>query len=200
VWPHHPRHGKEAGNPNPHFLRAETFRRRYLGVLERLKDRLGVMIFEFSPIRKDHIASGREFAERLAVFFQQLPKGFRYAVEIRNREFLGPEYLKALADNGVAHCFNSWTRMPPVADQLKMPQIFSTNFVVSRLLLRPGRGYQEAVDRFQPYDKLKEVYEEGRRAARELIAQVRKRGGQVFLFGNNRYEGNALQTIKALVR
>src|SRR3989344_7439678 len=91
VWPHHPRYLKEAGNPNPHFLCAETFCRRYLNEVGKLGDRLGVMIFEFSPMRLGHVGSPRQFIERLDVFFRQLPKGFRYAVEIRNREFLNAD-------------------------------------------------------------------------------------------------------------
>lgn len=200
VWPHHPRHLKEAGNPNPHFLCAETFCRRFLNVVEKLGDRLGVMIFEFSPMRTEHIGSPRQFLERLDIFFRQVPKTFRYAVEIRNREFLNPEYLRVLRDNGVAHCFNSWTRMPSVAEQLKMPEIFTANFAVCRFLLKPGRTYQQAVDLFQPYERLKEAYEEGRAAARELIAETKRRGIPVFSYFNNRMEGNSLETIKAVVK
>jgi uncharacterized protein YecE (DUF72 family) len=199
VWPRHPRFQKEGGNPNPHFLCAETFCRRYLNVVEALGERLGVMIFEFSPMRMEHIGSPRAFAERLDVFFRQLPKTYRYAVEIRNRELLGPEYLRVLRQNNVAHCFNSWNRMPSVAEQLKMPEVFTANFAVSRFLLKPGRSFQQAVDLFKPYEKLKEVYEEGRAAARKLIAEARKKGIPVFSYFGNRFEGNSPETIRAVI-
>jgi hypothetical protein len=56
------------------------------------------------------------------------------------------------------------------------------------------------VDLFEPYEKLKEVYEEGRGAARTLIAEARKRGIPVFSYFNNRLEGNSLETIRAVIR
>jgi uncharacterized protein YecE (DUF72 family) len=159
------------------------------------------MIFEFSPIRSEIIATPKDFAERLDVFLQQLPKGprYRYAVEIRNKEFLCPEYLRVLRENGVAHCFNSWTRMPPVAQQLRMPDILTANFIVARFLLKPGRTYQQAVDAFKPYDRIREIYEEGREAARELIRLAQKRGLGAMLFFGNRFEGNSPETVRAVV-
>lgn len=199
VWPHHPRHRHEAGNPNPHFLCAETFCRRFLGGLEPLGDRLGVMIFEFSPMKPDDMGPPHAFVERLDLFLRQIPKGFRYAVEIRNRELLNADYLRVLRENGVAHCFNSWTRMPTVAEQLKVPEVFTANFVVSRFLLKPGRTFQEAVDLFQPYERIKEVYEEGRKAARSLIAAARARGIPVFAYFGNRLEGHSPGTIQAVI-
>jgi hypothetical protein len=38
-----------------------------------------------------------------------LPEGFRYAVEIRNEEYLTPQYLDVLASHNVAHALNAWT-------------------------------------------------------------------------------------------
>jgi uncharacterized protein YecE (DUF72 family) len=200
VWPHHPRYRKEAGNPNPHFLCAETFSRRYLGGVEPLGERLGVIIFEFSPMKPETIGPPHAFIERLDLFLRQIPKAYRYAVEIRNKELLNADYLGVLRKNGVAHCFNSWTRMPSVAEQLKMPDVFTANFVVSRFLLKPGRTYQQAVDLFEPYERIKEVYEEGRRAARSLIATAKSKGIPVFAYFNNRMEGNSLETVRAVIR
>jgi hypothetical protein len=47
--------------------------------------------------------SSKEFCSRLDNFFAQLPKDFRYAVEIRNATLLGPDYRKVLESHGVAH-------------------------------------------------------------------------------------------------
>jgi hypothetical protein len=40
--------------------------------------------------------SSEKFSTRLDTFFGQLPKDFRYAVEIRNPGLLAPEYRKVL--------------------------------------------------------------------------------------------------------
>ena len=38
-----------------------------------------------------------------------------YAIEMRNQYFLHPEYFAVLKRHNVAHVFNSWAEMAPVA-------------------------------------------------------------------------------------
>ncbi|MEQ2008786.1 MAG: hypothetical protein ABMA26_18555 [Limisphaerales bacterium] len=46
---------------------------------------------------------------------------------------------------------------------------------------------------------VKEVNEEARKAGRKLIAEAKQKGKQAFIYINNRLEGNALETISAMV-
>jgi len=52
------------------------------------------------------------FCAWLDRFFGQLPKDFRYAIEIRNPGLLGPEYRKVLECHGIASAHNHWSYMP----------------------------------------------------------------------------------------
>ena len=53
---------------------------------------------------------------------------------------------------------------------------------------------------FQPYDKTKEVNEEARQAGRELIKEgTQSPNKKTLIFVNNRLEGNALETIAAML-
>jgi hypothetical protein len=72
---------------------------------------------------------------------------------------------------------------------------------VARFLLKPGRKYEEAVKQFSPYDRLREPNAGGRKAARALIGKVTGKEGlrSAFIYVNNRFEGNALMTIQAIV-
>jgi len=197
-----PRFGPRAGQPNPGFLDARLFTERFLAPCMPFGDRIGVLMFEFSRFFPADFARGRDFVAALETFLSRLPKGWRYAVEIRNRHFLQPEYFQALAAHGVAHVFNSWQGMPSLADQQELAAAQPrTDFAVARLLLRPGRDYEEAVRRFSPYREIRDPYPEGRAAAVRLIQEVlsRRAPGQAFLYVNNRFEGNALQTIAAIL-
>ena len=92
--------------------------------------------------------------------------------------------------------------MPPLDEQLALPGSRTTpDFFGARLLLRPGRKYEEAVKQFSPYDRIKDPYPEGRAAGVRMIQETRKRGGATkgFIYVNNRFEGNALQTIAAMI-
>jgi hypothetical protein len=92
--------------------------------------------------------------------------------------------------------------MPSVAEQMALPGS-RTNpaLVASRLLLKPGRKYEQAVKAFEPYEAVKEVDEPARKAAAALIAEGQKQPipRKTLIYVNNRLEGNALETIEAVV-
>ena len=121
-----------------------------------------------------------------------MPAGFRYAVEVRNLEFLGPEYFAVLAVRNVAHLFNAWTRMPELAEQIARPAAFTADFTVAQALLRRGRAYEKAVAMFEPYPR-------SRAALADLAERGRRQHKPTFLLVNNRFEGNAPATIEAVV-
>jgi hypothetical protein len=120
-------------------------------------------------------------------------------VEIRNPEFLTPEYLGCLHSHGVAHVFNGWWRMPELGSQIALPGAFTADFTVARALLRAGRSYEQAVERFAPYRHVQDVNQGGRDALRVLVERTRRERRSAFVFVNNRFEGNAPGTIAALV-
>ena len=100
-----PRYGKRAGQNNEHFLDADLFISSFLGPLESRRSQIGTLIFEFSHFHPGDWERGREFVEALDVFLGRLPKGWHYAVEIRNESLLQPEYFEMLRRHGVAHTF-----------------------------------------------------------------------------------------------
>ena len=92
----------------------------FLRHLEKIRDKVGMLIFEFSHFDLDDFVHGREFVSLLDEFFEAAPPGWEYGVEVRNRNLLHPEYFGMLARHGVAHVYNQWTRMPPVTEQLRL--------------------------------------------------------------------------------
>jgi hypothetical protein len=85
---------------------------------------------------------------------------------------------------------------------MAMPgSITNPQLVGARFLLAPGRKYDASVKLFEPYDRLQEPNEDARQAGAQLIV-----GGEryeprrkTFVYVNNRLEGNALETIAAVV-
>jgi uncharacterized protein YecE (DUF72 family) len=132
-------------------------------------------------------------------FLTALPSHFRYAVEIRNEEFLESEYFDCLRSHGVAHVFNAWARMPELKDQIAIEGSFTADFVVSRALLRRGRPYAEAVQLFSPYSEIRDPNPETRAGLRELIERAREARREAYIYVNNRLEGNSPGTILAVI-
>ncbi len=197
TWPGHARYGSRANRANASFLDPGLFDLEFARPLEPYRDRVAPLIFEFGTIPKA-ILSAREFIGRLDAFLGALPAGYRYAVEIRNPEYLGPAYFDALAARGVAHVFNAWTRMPDLSAQAELPGAFTADFTVVRALLRPGRTYEQAVSLFKPYHSLQEPDPSTRDALRRIADRSCRDRRPAFVFVNNRLEGHAPSTIEAV--
>ena len=202
-FPDMARFGVKAGQSNPNFLDAELFSNAFLEPCKQIRSKIGVLMLEFSRFWPSDYEHGRDFVNDLDGFLGKLPKGWPYAVEMRNKHWLTGEYFGCLVRHGVTHVFNSWDAMPPVSEQMSLPgSRTNPKLIAARFLLKPGRKYEEAVKTFQPYDKVKEQYLEGREAARTLISEAGKAGSarELFIYVNNRLEGNALETIDAIIR
>jgi uncharacterized protein YecE (DUF72 family) len=197
-FPRHPRYGPRAGEENPSFLDAVLFQSGFLDLLPPYRPRVAALILEFGTFSRQCYPDPGAFLRELDPFLAALPAGFRYAVEIRNPEFLSPEYFACLHGHRAAHVFNGWTRMPEIGRQMHLRHAFTTDFTVARALLRRGRAYEEAVAKFTPYDRIQEPNPETRQALRLLIAQARQRHEPSYIFVNNRLEGNAPQTIESI--
>lgn len=198
TFPRQPRYADRAGRVNPNFLHAAMLDAEFLSFLEPNRNRVPVILFEFSAFSPSVFGDVDAFAETLSDFLGALPKTFRYGVEIRNPELLKPAYLKVLAEHSVAHVLNAWTRMPLLSEQLQLPGVFTTDFTLSRALLRAGRPYEDAVRMFSPYTSTQDPNQEVRDALRNLLIRAKQRSEPTYIFVNNRLEGNSPNTIAAI--
>lgn len=193
------RWGEFAGQPNPDFLNADLFKEAVLGPYQRaFRDHAGAFVFEFQAMRGRDLPDPLDWADRLDRFFKELPPDFRYAVELRNRELLTDIHGEVLKAHGVAHVFNAWNEMPPIGAQLDLGWTFPADFTVARVLLKPGRSYADAVKLFEPYERVQEPNPALRQDILRLMAEAVRRRIEALIVVNNRAEGNAPGTIRAL--
>lgn len=200
AFPDLPRFGASAGAANPEFLNPALFEEQFLGPLRSLGPRLGVVILEFTRFSPGVFTSPEHFAAALARFLDHLHDPPPLAVEIRNPELLTPSFLETLDRHNAGYVFNQWTGMPPVDAQLAAVTSPPGGFITARFLLAGGRFYKDAVAAFSPYNRVQSPHEPSRAAARSLINTARRLPRPSFLFFNNRLEGNALDTIAAVIR
>ena len=199
VFPIHPRYGAQAGRDNEAFLDPHAFREMFVRPLLPHQRKTALLIFAFGAFGWRSANDVGEFIDRLDPFLSQLPPEFRYAVEIRNPAFLEPDYFACLHAHNVAHVYNAWSKMPELRTQIALPHSATADFQVCRALLRHGRVYEEAVDAFAPYREVQDPNPEARDSMRVLIGRARENKQFLFLFVNNRLEGNAPSTILSLV-
>ena len=193
----HARYGSRAGQVNPNFLNADAFTKL---VLQPYRDaqfgpNTGPFLFEFQR----HGMPAEEFIGKLDDFFGSVSAEFRYAVEIRNAGLLGPRYHDMLRAHGVAHVYNHWSYMPPLAEQHQRMKTMTAPFTVIRLLTPLKMTYEAAKKRAEPYDKIVGELPEMRKDTVSLIQEATAENRSTYVLVNNRAEGNAPLTIQALI-
>ena len=195
VYPSGLRYAKKAG-ANPHFLDAKYFEEQVLAPFDQaFQEHTGPFIFEFQRTGIDP----QEFVPRLDQFLGELPKRYEYAVEIRNPGILSPEYQAILAKHGVSHIYNHLYAMPSLEDQHnRLGSGFTASFVLFRLLTPRDKKYHDAVKAYEPYDKLVQPLPDMRNETVRLVKQAVEEHRRAYILVNNRSEGNAPETTKAL--
>lgn len=195
-YPLHARYGSQRGQLNPYFLDAA-----YAGdavvtpCVEGLKDKLGAILFQFSPQDVHALGGSPGFAPALKTFLSSLPPGPCYAVELRNAELFTPRYIHALADSGAMHCMNVHPTMPPVETQYRALDAFKDKPLVVRWLLADGMTYEGAKEAYEPFDAAKGIDPESRQALANIVAR-HAAGAMVIV--NNQAEGSAPVSVAAL--
>ena len=157
------------------------------------------MIFEFGAFGR------RSFAElrRVPGAAGSVPGATAAGVPLRGGDpqsrVPGARLFRVPARHNVAHVYNAWSKMPELRSQIAIPDSATADFRVCRALLRHGRVYEEAVKTFAPYREVQDPNPEARDSMRVLIGRARENKQFLFLFVNNRLEGNAPTTILSLV-
>ena len=182
---------------NPNFRNADAFTKL---VLQPYRDaqfgpNTGPFLYEFQR----HGLPAEEFIGKLDDFFGSVSTDFRYAVEIRNAGLLGPRYHDMLRAHGVAHVYNHWSYMPPLAEQHQRMKTMTAPFTVLRLLTPLKMTYEAAKKRAEPYDKIVGELPEMRKDTVSLIQEATAENRSTYVLVNNRAEGNAPLTIQALI-
>ncbi len=131
-------------------------------------------------------------------FLGGLPRDFQYAVEVRDRTLLGPDYAQVLSRHGAAHVYNAWTAMPMPGEQTAHVPLDGMPFLMVRLLLRPGATYEEQREAFAPFARLVAADEAMRDQVVDLVGSAVARAIPAYVLVNNKAEGSAPLTIEAL--
>ena len=164
------------------------------------RDHTGPIVLEFPPFPRTMRIEPWSSLTRLDRFLGDLPRGFDYAVELRDARLLTPAYRELLARYGVAHTFNYWSAMPTPGEQTAVVPPEDADFSVVRLLLRPGTWYEDQRERFKPFNRLVEPDEAMRSEVVAIARRIVNRGRRVFVLVNNKAEGSSPLTVMALAK
>lgn len=196
-YPEHPRYGHNAGRANPHFLDAR-YAAEYVVApfVAGLGDKAGPLLFQFAPQPLDWLGGARGFVRRLYDFLARLPRGPLYAIEVRNRALLTPDYAIALAELGAIPCINLLDRMPPPLVQWHLVAGARAPALVVRWMLGRGLSYEAARERYQPFNAVVDPDPAAVQALAHLVRTCAER--PAYIIANNKAEGSAPLSLARL--
>ena len=170
--------------------------KEFVDRMRLLEDKLGILLLQFPYFNKKAFASIDEFLERLAPFLERLPEDIRFALEVRNKYWLGPKLIGLLKKHGVALALIDHPWMPRPAELFEHGDPITADFTYIRLL-GDRKGIEEQT---KTWDK---VIVDRRRELREwanVCFKINARGVAIFAYANNHYAGHAPETIRQLAK
>lgn len=210
--------GGRGASANPDFLdprlAVETFAEP---ALRGLGDKLGVLLFQFSPLPSARLRDLDETLERLAAMLNALPAirdiapDAVIAVELRNGEPLADAnagaFAAALREAGARYCIGLHPKMPPIEDQLAFLERLPPGPLVCRWNLhrRHGAyGYEDAKRLYGDFDRIVDPDPQTRDPLAAAIAAATAADHLAYVTIGNKAEGSAplsaLALAEAIVR
>jgi uncharacterized protein YecE (DUF72 family) len=166
--------------------------REFLAAADLLGEKLGPILFQFPYFNKKAFADGAAFMERLAPFVKKLPKGYRFAAEIRNKAWLVPRLTDLLRERGMALALIDHPWMPRPREVFAKIDPLTADFTYIRFL-GDRKGIEEKT---KTWDKVI-VERKGELAEwAEIVRKVHQRKIKIFAFANNHYAGHGPATAR----
>lgn len=164
-----------------------------------LRDKLGVLVFQLSPLPARWLADEPAFHERLAAVWRairpELPEHTVIALELRDASLLTPALAQHLREHGVRSCLGLHDRLPAIDDQLPLHRAMWPGDLVCRWSLQRGQRYAQARDRWAPFDKLQAPDVATRTTLARVAAATLNAGHSAFITINNKAEGSAPESV-----
>jgi uncharacterized protein YecE (DUF72 family) len=164
----------------------------YLENMDLMGNKLGPLLFQFGYFNKSAFKSGQECLARLEPFLKKLPKGYSFAVEIRNKQWLTAEFFDLLRAHNVAFALIDQVWMPRATELFEKFDPITADFTYIRLL-----GDRKGIEqKTKIWDKV--IVDR----SRELMSWVNvcqrtvRRGIPTYVYVNNHYAGFAPGTIE----
>ncbi|MBI2212505.1 MAG: DUF72 domain-containing protein [Acidobacteria bacterium] len=191
--------GTKKFEKNERFLDADFAARAVIApVVHGLGGKAGPLVFQFTPLGREFTNDPARFTSRLHAFLEALPRGSWYAVEIRDPELLTDDYVAALEATGATHCLNVHGRMPSIAEQAERTSRVLGERVAVRWMLHSGFKYEEAKNRYEPFDRLVDEDLASREQIAGLAVKKTRNGVEVIVIANNKAEGCSPESLRKL--
>src|SRR5216683_1099640 len=164
----------------------------FLKVMDALGEKLGPLLFQFGYFNKKTFIGVNDFLARLKPFLKRLPKDHKFAVEIRNKNWLAPQFVEALREHGVALALIDQSWMPRAAQWFEKFDPITADFTYVRWL----GDRKQIEEQTKVWDKIIVDRRAELSEWTEILGKVHKRKIQILAFANNHFAGFGPGTIE----
>lgn len=195
---------------NNNFLDPDITVRDFIEpALEGLGNKLGALVFQISPLPYAWLQEIFVVIERLHLLLKSIPDLKNkapdgvVAVEVRDPQWLIPEFVAALRETHATYCMGLHAKMPRIAEQLPILRALWPGPLVCRWNLNPlhgAYGYEEAERQYAPYDRMQDPDIETRNALARVIAGTVGAGQNAYVTLSNQAEGCSPLSIVELAK
>lgn len=190
---------------NPQFLDpAAALQEAVQPAAQGLGDKLGVLVFQVSPLPPAWLADPAALHARLTALLEAvrpaLPAQSLAALELRDPALLTPGLAALLRAHGVRYVLGLHDRMPRIDEQLPLLRALWPGDLVCRWNLQRGQRYAQARDRWAPFNRLQAPDPATRATLARVMRATLAAGQRVFVTVNNKAEGSAPASLLALAQ
>jgi uncharacterized protein YecE (DUF72 family) len=168
----------------------------FLTTMEALGEKLGPLLFQFGKFDKTMFRSLDDFLVRLVPFLKRLPKEHKFAVEIRNKDWLVPKLADVLREHGVALTLIDQGWMPRPWEMKDKFDLITADFTYVRRL-GDRKGIEEKTT---TWDKVIVDRQGDLSEWVSLLKKVQERRIMILAFANNHYAGHGPSTVESFRR
>jgi uncharacterized protein YecE (DUF72 family) len=191
------KYAEYAGQPNKHFLDNDLLE-RFLERLTLLDGKLGPIMFQFEYLNKKKMSSKEIFFDKLGEFILKAPKDYQYAVEIRNPNYLSPDFYQFLGKHGLGNVYLEGYYMPPIGEVYEKFKPVTADFCVIRLHGGDRTEIETATGGL--WNRVISPKPKGLEAAAKIVRHNRKKNVVTFVNLNNHFEGSAPVTAERFIQ
>jgi uncharacterized protein YecE (DUF72 family) len=164
--------------------------KEFLDTMDILGKKLGPIVFQLPFFNRRVFQDRHEFLDRLVPFLKRLPAAYKYAIEIRNRDWLDAELANLLRDYRITLVLQDRAWMPSPSE-LKFDPITADWTYIRWLGDRKSIEAQTATWDRTIVDRTNELT-----SWVDYCQQIRKRGVLIYAYANNHFGGHAPATIE----
>ena len=166
----------------------------FVETMDLLGAKLGPMLLQFPYFNRSVFTAGSQFLARLKPFLKKLPKGRKFAVEIRNKNWLDAGFADLLRDHGVALALQDQSWMP-------LPSAYKFDPITTDWTYIRWLGDRQGIEKItKTWDKTVVDRTAQLKSWVDYLQPIKRRGATIFAYANNHYAGHGPATVATFLK